>query len=35
MILGETDRSQPVWSVTYLAEGDVATNLVDVLTAWT
>ena len=35
MILGETDRSQPVWAVSYLAEGDVATNLVDVLTAWT
>jgi hypothetical protein len=35
MILGETDRGQPVWSVTYLAEGDVATSLVDVLTAWT
>jgi hypothetical protein len=34
MILGETDRSQPVWSVTYLAEGDVATDLVDVVTAW-
>ena len=35
MILGETDRGQPVWFVTYLAEGDIATNLVDVLTAWT
>jgi hypothetical protein len=35
MILGETDRGQPVWSVTYLAEGDVATDLVDVVTAWT
>lgn len=34
-ILGETDRSQPVWAVSYLAEGDVATNLVEVLTAWT
>jgi hypothetical protein len=35
MILGETDRSQPVWTVTYLAEGEVASNLVDVVTAWT
>ena len=35
MILGETDRSQPVWTVTYLAEGEVASHLVDVLTAWT
>ena len=35
MILGETDRSQPVWAVSYLAEGDVATNLVEVLSAWT
>lgn len=35
LILGEMDRGQPVWAVTYLAEGDIATNLVDVLTAWT
>ena len=35
MILGETDRSQPVWTVTYLAEGEVASNLVDVVIAWT
>jgi hypothetical protein len=35
MILGETDRGQPVWTVTYLAEGEVGSNLVDVLTAWT
>jgi hypothetical protein len=34
MILGETDRSQPVWRVNYLAEGDVASNLVEVVTAW-
>jgi LAO/AO transport system kinase len=33
-ILGETDRSQPVWTVTYLTEGEVASNLVDVVTAW-
>jgi hypothetical protein len=35
MILGEADRSQPIWTVTYLAEGEVATNLVDVASAWT
>ena len=34
MILGETDRGQPVWTVTYLAEGEAASNLVDVVTAW-
>jgi hypothetical protein len=33
-ILGEPDRSQPVWSVAYLADGDVATTLVDVAVAW-
>jgi hypothetical protein len=34
MILGETDRSQPIWRVNYLPEGDVASNLVEVVTAW-
>ena len=34
MVLGETDRSQPVWRVNYLAEGDVASSLVDVDVAW-
>ena len=34
MILGETDRGQPVWTVSYVAEGEVASNLVDVVTAW-
>jgi len=34
MIFGETDRSQPVWRVKYLAEGDVASNLVEVVAAW-
>jgi hypothetical protein len=33
-ILGEPDRGQPVWAVSYLAEGDVATTLVDVAVAW-
>ena len=35
MILGETDQTQPVWTVSYVAEGEVASNLVDVVTAWT
>jgi len=35
MILGETNRGQPVWAVTYLDEGEVASDLVDVITAWT
>ena len=35
MILGETDHTQAVWTVSYVAEGEVASNLVDVVTAWT
>jgi hypothetical protein len=34
MVLGETDRRQPVWTVNYLAEGEVASSLVEVVTAW-
>ena len=34
MVLGETDHSQPVWTVNYLAAGDAASNLVEVVTAW-
>ena len=33
-ILGEVDRGQPVWTVNYLADGDVASGLVDVTAAW-
>ena len=33
-ILGETDRSLPLWRVSYLAAGDVASSLVGVRTAW-
>ena len=33
-ILGEPDRGQPVWTVSYLADGDVATTLADVAVAW-
>ena len=33
-ILGEVDHQDTVWSVNYLAEGDVASTLVAVDTAW-
>ena len=33
-VLGEVDRAQPVWAVDYLADGAVATTLVDVTVAW-
>ena len=33
-VLGEVDREQPVWAVDYLADGAVATTLVDVTVAW-
>lgn len=35
MILGETDRTQPLWTVSYVAEGEGASNLANVVTAWT
>lgn len=34
LVLGETDRRQPVWVVSYLADGEYATTLVAVTTAW-
>jgi hypothetical protein len=34
MVLGETGHSRPVWTVSYLAEGEVASRLVDVAVAW-
>ena len=34
MVLGEADHSQPVWTVSYLTEGEVASNLVEVVAAW-
>lgn len=33
-ILGEVDRSQPVWVVHYLEDGAAATGLVEVAVAW-
>src|SRR5215213_9914608 len=33
-ILGEADHSQLVWQVNYLAEGDAASHLVEVVAAW-
>ena len=34
MVLGPTERSQPLWTVSYLAEGEFASSLVDVAVAW-
>jgi hypothetical protein len=34
MVLGETDRTQPLWTVSYVAEGESASRLVDVTVAW-
>ncbi len=33
-ILGEVNRSQPVWTVNYLADGAVSSGLVEVAVAW-
>ena len=33
-ILGVVDRSQPLWTVMYLADGEMATTLADVAVAW-
>ena len=33
-ILGVVDRSQPLWTVMYLADGDMVTTLADVAVAW-
>jgi hypothetical protein len=33
-ILGDPDRSLPVWAVTYLAEGALASELADIAVAW-
>lgn len=34
-ILGVIDRSEPVWTASYVANGSVASELVDVVAAWT
>lgn len=34
MILGEIDHSQPVWTASYIADGAIASDLVDVAAAW-
>jgi hypothetical protein len=34
MLLGEPDRSFPVWTVSHVARGAFASNLVDVTVAW-
>ena len=33
-VLGTVDHGQPVWTVNYLADGEVASGLVDVTAAW-
>ncbi len=33
-VLGVVDHGQPVWTVNYLADGDIASRLVDVTVAW-
>ena len=35
VVIGEVDRSTPMWTVAYLADGASASDLVDVVTAWT
>jgi hypothetical protein len=34
MVIGDDDRSSPVWVVSYLDDGGLATNLVEVAVAW-
>ncbi len=34
-VFGEVNHSQPVWTVNYLAADDAASNLVEVVAAWT
>ena len=33
-ILGEVQHQEVLWTVNYLVEGEVASQLVDVVTAW-
>jgi hypothetical protein len=33
-VFGEVDHRQPLWTANYLAEGEVASRRVDVVTAW-
>ncbi|HET7092399.1 MAG TPA: hypothetical protein VFI22_02950 [Thermomicrobiales bacterium] len=34
MVIGDVDRSSPVWVVSYLADGALATDLIEVAVAW-
>jgi hypothetical protein len=34
VVLGEVNHSQPIWTVNYLAQGEVASHLVEVVVAW-
>jgi hypothetical protein len=33
-IFGPVNHGQPIWTVNYLANGDIASSLVEVVTAW-
>ncbi|MCD6057367.1 MAG: hypothetical protein K0Q89_897, partial [Thermomicrobiales bacterium] len=33
-VFGEVDHSRPLWTANYLAAGEVASNLVEVVAAW-
>jgi hypothetical protein len=34
VVFGEVNHVRPLWTVNYLAEGDAASTLVDVVAAW-
>ena len=34
LVIGDVDRGQPVWTVSYLADGEVGTHVVEVAVAW-
>jgi hypothetical protein len=34
VVFGEVNHVRPLWTVNYLAEGDSASTLVDVVAAW-
>jgi hypothetical protein len=33
-VLGVVDHDQPLWTVNYLVDGDIASSLVEVAVAW-
>jgi len=34
VVFGEVNHRQPVWTVNYLAQGEIASRLVEVVAAW-